>query len=84
MAYFSNGTEGALYFEAYCARCIHDKNEDCPIWAAHLLYSYRDCNDESSILHMLIPRSADGLSNEACKLFVEREAVGDLFDAEAR
>jgi hypothetical protein len=77
MGYFSNGTEGGMYYEQYCSRCVHNKNEDCPVWDAHLLYSYRDCNDEDSILHMLIPR--DGAYNGACRLFVEQAASGDLF-----
>jgi hypothetical protein len=81
MGYFSNGTEGMAYFEHYCARCIHDSDDDpCPIWTAHLLYNYDDCNDEGSILHMLIPRSADKLDNEMCRMFVERPALGDLFE----
>jgi hypothetical protein len=77
MGYFSNGTEGELYYEDYCSRCVHNKNEDCPIWDAHLLFSYRDCNNPESILHMLIPR--DGIENKACRLFLENPAVKDLF-----
>lgn len=72
MAYFSNGSEGMDYEDEYCSRCIH-QNEGgggCPVWMAHLLYSYRDCNDDESILHILIPRSKDGLSNEQCKMFL--------------
>lgn len=78
MGYFSNGTEGELYYEDYCSRCVHNKNEDCPIWDAHLLFSYRDCNNPESILHMLIPR--DGVENKACRLFLENPAARDLFD----
>lgn len=78
MGYFSNGTEGEIYYERYCSRCVHNRNEDCPVWDAHLLFSYRDCNDEQSILHMLIPR--DGVRNAACRLFVEEKAAGDLFE----
>lgn len=83
MGYFSNGTEGEIYYEDYCIRCVHDRDNDCPVWNAHLLYSYRDCNDETSILHMLIPRSKDHLSNEACLMFVAEAAIGDLFDGSA-
>lgn len=81
MAYFSNGTEGAIYEEHYCSRCQHYRGMDgCPILSAHMLYNYRDCNDETSILHILIPRSKDKLSNEQCAMFIEKQAVGDLFE----
>lgn len=83
MAYFSSGTEGWSYYEHYCARCVHDKDESCPIWNAHQIHNYAECNKKDSILHMLIPRSKDGASNEACLLFIEKPASGDLFDAEA-
>lgn len=71
MGYFPNGTSGMLYQEEWCVRCVHDVNEDCPVWAAHLMYSSRDCNDPASILHMLIPIAEDGLSNERCLMFAE-------------
>lgn len=74
MAYFSNGTEGMIYEERYCDRCLHQ--EGCPVWDAHLLYSYRDCNDESSILHMLIPR--DGGRNSQCRMFVDKGLLSNL------
>jgi hypothetical protein len=80
MGYFSNGTEGMDYQERYCSRCVHDKNEDCPVWAAHLLYNYQECNKPESILHMLIPRTDNGLGNSACSLFIEKAAARDLFD----
>lgn len=82
MGYFSNGTEGEMYFDQWCANCVHDADGDCPVWAAHLQHNYRDCNDPESILHMLIPRSEDKLGNEKCRLHVARAAVGDLFEAE--
>lgn len=77
MGYFSNGTEGECYYEQYCSRCIHNKNEDCPVWDAHLLFSYRDCTNPESILHMLIPR--EGAFNMACRMFIEQPAAADLF-----
>lgn len=67
MAYFSNGSEGDDYAARYCERCVHE--EGCPVWLAHMLHNYRDCNDADSILHILIPRTADGLGNEQCGLF---------------
>lgn len=69
MAYFSNGTEGVMYEEEFCVRCIHWNDGMCPVLIAHSLYNYRDCNDEGSILHILIPRSKDRLSNEECRMF---------------
>lgn len=74
MGYFSNGTEGILYEEDYCDRCLHQ--EGCPVWDAHLLYSYRDCNDETSILHMLIPKL--GISNGQCLMFVDKGLLSNL------
>lgn len=79
MGYFSNGTEGELYQEHFCDRCVHDVNGDCPVWAAHLIHNYDECNKPDSALHMLIPRSKDGLDNERCRMFIERQASGDLF-----
>ena len=68
MGYFSNGTEGLCYQEDYCFRCVHDINEDCPVWLLHLIYSYKMCNEPDSFLDVLIPRSKDRLYNEQCKL----------------
>lgn len=78
MGYFSNGTEGMDYQEGYCSKCIHDKDENCPVWAAHLVHNYDECNKPESILHMLIPR--EGIRNLRCTMFIESPAVGDLFD----
>lgn len=77
MGYFSNGTEGEMYHDQWCSRCAHDMEGDCQVWNAHLCYSYRDCNDPSSILHMLIPR--DGEENKRCTMFIESSADRDLF-----
>lgn len=71
MGYFSNGTEGELYQEDYCDRCIHGQ-DGCAVWFAHEMYNYDECNNKNSILHLLIPRSEDGLGNEQCRMFVER------------
>ena len=72
MGYFSNGTEGEMYEEEYCNKCIHDENQDCVILLAHHLYNYEDCNNKKSILHILIPRSKEGW-NEKCKMFIKKE-----------
>lgn len=76
MGCFSNGSEGLDYQERYCKRCIHreDQTKDryCPLWSAHLVYSYSGGPEAQEILNRLIPRSEDGLSNEQCAMFVER------------
>ncbi len=55
MGYFSNGTEGAIYEDRYCSRCIHSDlgpgkeigvDKPCPIWMMHLLYAYELCNEK--------------------------------------
>ncbi len=67
MGYFSNGTEGMDYEGRYCARCVH--NGDCAVWDAHMQHNYKECNNEESILHILIPRNEKGW-NDQCKMFV--------------
>lgn len=78
MAYFSNGTEGECYYAEYCAKCIHESPDDggCMVWLLHLTYNYAECNKKDSMLHVLIPRSKDGLSNERCKMFVQAPSMG--------
>lgn len=77
MGYFSNGSEGMDYYEEYCSKCLHDKDEGCVVWNAHLLFNYDECNKPESILHMLIPR--EGIRNLQCRMFIASPAVGDLF-----
>lgn len=70
MAYFSNATEGANYEERWCSRCMQLNDQPmCAVWEAHLSTNYNECNKAESPLHVLIPRSADGLSNEQCRMF---------------
>lgn len=64
MGYFSNGTEGAIFTERFCERCVNWRDLDdnrgpgCPVWDAHLLYAYELCNEDENpgkvILDMLI------------------------------
>lgn len=74
MGYFSNGCEGDSYERAYCDRCVHQKpdNGGCMVWLAHMLHNYAECNQQDSILHLLIPRTDDGLDNKQCTMFIER------------
>jgi len=74
MAYFPNGTAGDMYRERYCDKCKHDKDDKCPIWLAHLLHNYDECNNDDSILHMLIPMTKDGLRATEC-FFYETETM---------
>jgi hypothetical protein len=77
MGYFSNGTEGEMFVETYCHRCVNWRDLDdgrgpgCPVWDAHLLFAYEECDSGSNakvILDMLIPRRT--ITNE-CAMFVE-------------
>lgn len=77
MGYFSNGTEGEMYEDRWCSRCIHrDDQRGCPIWMLHHLHNYEECNKPDSFLHVLIPRSKDDLSNERCSMFVPAPSMG--------
>jgi hypothetical protein len=73
MGYFSNGCEGMDYEEQYCSRCVHQATDNggCAVFLAHLLHNYDECNNDKSILHLLIPRSKDKLGNEQCAMFYE-------------
>ena len=71
MGYFPNGSAGMDYAAEYCARCVHEKH--CTVWLAHLLRNYEECNKKNSILHILIPKTKDGLGNEACTMFYAKE-----------
>jgi hypothetical protein len=72
MGYFSNGTSGLIYEDQYCSRCVH--GESCAVWNAHMIHNYDECNNDNSVLHMLIPRTEDGLGNKECKMFYEADA----------
>jgi hypothetical protein len=77
MAYFSNGTEGMDYQHNYCNQCLHDAKQNCPVWLLHLMHNYDECNKPDSFLHVLIPRSKDGLSNEQCTMYVPNAELSD-------
>ncbi len=76
MGYFSNGTEGEMYFEQWCSRCVHRDgpagDSGCAVWLAHLMSNYSECNKKDSILHVLIPR--DGINNGQCAMFFEGDS----------
>jgi len=76
MGYFSNGTEGMIYEEQYCSKCIHGGGDQpetfCPVMALHLDHNYAECNKKDSFLHVLIP--LDGVYNGQCRMFVQKPA----------
>lgn len=75
MGYFSNGSEGDAYWHTFCKRCVHGQSP-CPVWDAHYLYNYEECNNENSILHILIPLGDDGSGpfvNGKCTMFIPAE-----------
>jgi hypothetical protein len=77
MGYFANGTEGAIFEEAVCLRCVHSDlgpgqelgvDPPCPVWMAHTLFAYELCNSKGKakeILDLLIPirtvKASDGI-----------------------
>ena len=92
MGYFSNGTEGELFRESYCYRCVNWRDLDdnrgpgCPIMDAHHLFAREECNNESNaktILDMLIPRrmitASDGfpLPINECAMFIPAAPEGE-------
>jgi hypothetical protein len=38
----SNGTEGMCFIDKWCAECVNDEHEDCPILAASFAYDEDD------------------------------------------
>lgn len=81
MGYFANGSEGTDYELRWCARCVHrgpDDGPGCAVWEAHLLHNYDECNNDESILDLLIPRTANGLGNEQCRMFLKDERPMDV------
>lgn len=78
MGYFSNSTEGLVYGERWCIRCVHNRN--CAVWTAHLAFNYDRAQRE--VLDILIPRSKDGLSNNKCNMFKAVPGKNDPDDGE--
>lgn len=81
MGYFSNGTEGEMYEEEFCSRCVHygEAGESCAILQVHAIWNYdqnrKDKKEIRDLLDDLIPRLNDG--NEECNMFhAKREPPG--------
>ncbi len=81
MGTFSNGTEGELYQSQYCFNCIHwidlgdDEIPGCPIWDAHILYSYGAKGEVKDILNLLIPLEDNRVFNAQCAMFTADKSV---------
>lgn len=77
MGYFANGTEGDMYEEQHCSKCVHV--DGCPVWDMHLLFSYELCNETKHpgkvILDALIPLTKNGCGNEQCAMFVPVDRI---------
>ena len=68
MGYFSGSGPGDDFYDTHCMRCRHDRGGTCPVWQAHKKFNYEECNNQSSILHMLIPKFED-----RCNMFIAAE-----------
>lgn len=81
MGQFSNGTEGMIYEDHFCSRCVHE--DGCPVWGAHLLYNsdQRNNPEVNGILGMLIPRDEQGY-NQECAMFHPTPPVKESSDNE--
>lgn len=76
MAYFANGTEGDMFFDQYCVRCVHCGG--CPVWDLHLTWNYEQVmgrDDEeitsekqtkTTVLNWLMPRNE---GKNTCSMF---------------
>lgn len=89
MAYFSNGTEGMVYEERYCNRCVHQGGPNgpgCHVWVCHLLYAYEECNNKSNakaMLDTLIPMDEETGFAGQCTMFHEMTEAEKAEQAEA-
>lgn len=88
MGYFPNGTSFEIYHAQYCANCIHEpENPDdggCPVILAHLIHNYDECSKPDSILHLLIPKDDENLSNKKCSMFWGRDQVTVVVPPDSR
>lgn len=86
MGYFANGTEGEMFHERNCAKCLHWREEGpmCPVLSVHHDWNYAqydrkdgvdtpEAKRTKAILDVLIPPSKCGLYNGRCAMLIERE-----------
>lgn len=80
MGYFANGTEGEIYQELYCDRCIHrggERRPPCMVWFLQLEHNYEDLESDNRAIDVLIPRHESGVGNHKCTMFVEDQDAPD-------
>ena len=76
MGYFSNGTQGDMYEEEYCSKCVNnDQEKGCPVIMLHMHWNYeQNRQDEVSkikkfTLDWFIPQEKGGIFNDQCLMF---------------
>ncbi len=79
MAYFANGTDGMVYEDKWCCRCVHGHDAEesmCPVWFAHQLWNYdnRADGEIATVLDAMIPTREDGFPDKY-NMFVSTDDV---------
>jgi hypothetical protein len=75
MGYFANGTEGELYEQEFCSRCINAPEDGdasaCPVISLHMQWNSDHHRDETkeAALDFFIPRR-NGI-NQKCRMFID-------------
>jgi hypothetical protein len=66
MGHFSNGTEGEMYQEHYCFRCVHwNDDHGCPVWFLHELHvGEKDWRPTLDKLIPMEPKTFNGITIE--------------------
>lgn len=77
MGYFSNGTEGEMYEEEYCYKCLnYNEEQGCQIMNLHLFWNYEaqreNGEDKKYALNWFIPPDKEGIFNQQCRMFKMR------------
>lgn len=79
MAYFPNGTAGAMFQEDNCIGCMNYRDKEdgrgygCAVWDAHLIAEYGEgerVEAQRILLDVLIPNGKDGLGAGECAMFL--------------
>ena len=73
MGYFSNGSELSDYEARWCFSCVHNVESGCQIMLAHMIHNGETGPDK--ILDLLIPISADKLTNLKCRMHISTDQV---------
>ena len=85
MAYFSNGTDGQIYQEEFCLKCVNwvnlndGRDYGCPIMDAHMVFEIHK-GPQAEVLRHFIPDSTfnddHALCHSECIMFKTLESVG--------